>query len=303
MSSSAFINVCNLLWRVVPLALLLCVLPVATGGALASDVLIIGDIQFRQVADVAAEMKAVVRSQAREVATGEIKGRLESVVARENPRVIVALGLEAIAEATRLREPIPIVYGLVIAPPKSGRANMTGVYMSTPVSEYFAVARRYLPSISRFSVVGSHTLMSFLLDAEGGHITPNRVNSSPELMSAVNRTPNAHALLLLPDANLLTASVMEKIFLFSFRESIPVLGFSEGNVKQGALFALVFEPKGLGRQIGEKVNKVLMRGDTGDLPTASPPKKFNLFINTNTAKKMNISIPDEMLKKAKKVYP
>ncbi len=303
MSFSPFIYVYNVLRRAVPLALLLSVLPVVTGGASAADVLIIGDIQFRQVADVAAEIKAVVRSQTKEFATGDIKGRLESVVGRENPRVIVALGLEAVAEATRLRDPIPIVYGLVIAPPKSGRANMTGVYMSTPVSEYFAVAKRYLPSISHLSVVGSHSLMNFLLDVEGSHVNAHRVNSSPEFMSAVNRTPNSHALLLLPDANLLTSSLMEKVFLFSFRESIPVLGFSEGNVKQGALFALVFEPKGLGRQIGEKVNKTLVRAEAGDVPTASPPKKFNLFINTNTAKKMNITIPEEMLKRAKKVYP
>lgn len=292
-----------MLLRAVPFALLLIALPFITGTASAADVLIIGDIQFRQVADVATEIKAVVRFQTREYATSDIKGRLDSVVERENARMVVVLGLEAVAEARRLRESIPVVYGLVIAPPRGGRGNMTGVYMSTPVSEYMAVARRYLPELSRFSVVGSTSLMNFLLDAEGSHITAYRVSSTPELMNAVNRTPDSHALLLLPDANLLTAAVMQNVFLYSFRKGMPLLGFSEGNVKQGALFALVFDPKGLGHQIGEKVNKILLRSDPGDLPAASPPRKFNLFINTNTAKKMDITIPDEMLKKAKKVYP
>jgi ABC-type uncharacterized transport system substrate-binding protein len=278
------------------------VAPFATIGVSAAEVLIVGDVQYRQVADVAAEIRAAVRPQVKDFAVEDIKGRLEKVVERENARVVVALGLEALTEALRLPLSIPVVYGLVIAPPKSGRANTTGVYMATPVNEYSAVARKYLPSMNRFSVVGSHSLMNHLLGAEGAQVSAYRVNSSPELMSAVNRVTNSHAIMLLPDANLLTSSVMENVFLFSFRNNIPVLGVSEGNVKQGSLFALVFEPKGMGRQIGEILHKILQRVDAGDIPP-SPPRKFNLFINTNTAKKMNITLPDEMLNKARKIYP
>lgn len=283
-------------------AVLLTVAPVAIIEAVAADVLVVGDIQYRQVADIASEIKASVRPQVKELGTDEIRGRLEKLVERENARVVVALGFEALTEALRLPSSIPVVYGLVIAPPKSTRANTTGVYMATPVSEYVAIARKFLPSIHRVSVLGSHTLMSFLLGVDVGGVTPYRVSSSPELMTAVNRTVNSNAVLLLPDANLLTSSVMENIFLFSFRNGIPVLGVSEANVKQGSLFALVFEPKAVGRQLGEIVQKILQRTDAGDIPS-SPPRKFNLFVNTNTAKKMNISIPDEMLNRARKTYP
>lgn len=289
--------------RAMPILLvLLCMATFITSDALATEVLIVGDMQYRQVADVAAEIRAAVRPQVKDFTTSDVRGRLEKVVERENARVVIALGVEALTEALRLPVSIPVVYGLVIAPPKSGRANTTGVYMATPVSEYIAIARKYLPSMVRFSVVGSHSLMNYLLGAEGAHVSPYRVSSSPELMSAVNRINNSPAILLLPDANLLTSSVMENVFLFSFRNSIPVLGVSEGNVKQGSLFALVFEPRGVGRQIGEILNKILQRIEAGDIPS-SPPRKFNLFINTNTAKKMNISIPDEMLNKARKIYP
>ena len=286
--------------RIVLLALL-CLILLASRGALAADVLIVGDIQYRQVADVSSEIRATLRSQVKEYGTSEARGKLERLVEREDARVVVALGLEAVTEALRLPANIPVVFGLIIAPPKSSRPNVTGVYMSTPVSEYIATARKSLPMLSRFSVIGSSALMHTLLSADS-HATAYRVSTPPELMNTVNRLSDTHALLLLPDANLLTASVMENVFLFSFRKNIPVLGVSESNVKQGALFALVFDPKGMGRQIGEKVHRIIQGVQPSDIPI-SPPHRFNLFINTNTARKMDIAIPDDLLKKARKVYP
>jgi ABC-type uncharacterized transport system substrate-binding protein len=57
----------------------------------------------------------------------------------------------------------------------------------------------------------------------------------------------------------------------------------------------------VGRQISEKVQSILNGYDAGELP-ASPPRKYNLYLNSSTAHKMGIDIPDEMLRSAKKVY-
>ena len=72
-------------------------------------------------------------------------------------------------------------------------------------------------------------------------------------------------------------------------------------MKQGSLLALVFDPKTVSRQIGEKVQNILKGAAAGDIPP-SPPRKFNLFVNTNTARKMGIDLPDEMVKKARRIY-
>ena len=95
---------------------------------------------------------------------------------------------------------------------------------------------------------------------------------------------------------------MDNVYLFSYRNSIPLLGISERNVKQGSLFALVFDPVSIARQIGEKVLDARNGVDMDEMPP-SPPLEFNLFVNTNTARKMGIVIPDEMIRKAKKIYP
>lgn len=267
----------------------------------AAKVLIVGDIQYALVADVAAEIQLAVRSQVSEYATSEVRGRLGALVERENARIVVALGIDALGEALRLPPAIAVVYGLVIVPPRSGRANVTGVYMSPPVSEYVSTLRRYLPEITRVSVVGSQDMIRSLFAGDSAQVAAYHVSSSSDLVNTVSRITDSRALLLLPDANLLTAQVMSSVYLHSFRKNIPVLGISEANVKQGSLFAFVFEPKAVSRQIGEKVQAILNGMEAGEIP-ASPPRRYNLFINSNTARKMGINIPGEMLRKAKKVY-
>jgi len=253
------------------------------------------------VADVVSEIQVSLRTQSSGYATAEIKGRLAAVVEREDAQVVVALGMGAVSEALHLPPSIAVVYGLVVVPPKSGRANVTGVYMSPPVSEYVSTVRRYLPALAKVSVVGSQSMIKSLSGGESGHIAAYNVGSSSELVTTVNRLVDAKSLLLLPDVNLLTAPVMSNVYLFSFRKNIPLLGISEANVKQGSLFALVFDPKAVSRQIGEKVQTILNGTDAGEIP-ASSPGKYNLYINSSTAQKMGITLPDEMLKKAKRVY-
>lgn len=282
-------------------ALFLFLLLLFSSPACAENVLIVGDIQYALVADVAAEIQLTVRAQVKEYAISEVKGRLNAIVERENAQVVVALGMDAVAEAMRLPPEIAVVYGLVVVPPRNGRVNVTGVYMSPPVSEYVSTVRRYLPAIDKVSVVGSQSMMKSLLVVGSTQVSAYNVGSSADLVNTVNRLVDTKALLLLPDANLLTAQVMSNVYLFSFRKNIPLFGISEAHVKQGSLFALVFDPKSVSRQIGEKVQSILNGTAAEDIP-ASPPRRYNLYINSNTAQKMGIELPDEMLRKAKKIY-
>lgn len=282
-------------------ALFLLFLLLFTSPACASKVLIVGDTQYPMVADVVAEIQGALRTSSKDYATTEIKGRLGALVDKENAQVVVALGMDAVAEALRLPPTIAVVYGLVVVPPKSGRENVTGVYLSPPVSEYVSTVRRYFPALSKVSVVGSQGMMKSLSGGESAQVASYSVGNSSDLVNTVNRLVDTKSLLLLPDANLLTATVMSNVYLFSFRRKIPLLGVSEAHVKQGSLFALVFDQKSICRQIGEKVQSIMNGADIEDIP-ASPPKKYNMFINSNTAQKMGIEIPDEMLRKAKRVY-
>jgi ABC-type uncharacterized transport system substrate-binding protein len=170
------------------------------------------------------------------------------------------------------------------------------------VKEYVDLIKSYLPQIRRIAVVGSHDLMRILDGTANPQVSAYSVRNSFEFVSAVKQVDSAGAILLLPDVGLLTDTTIEEVFLSSFRKNIPIIGISERHVKQGALLALTFNPLNVGRHLGEKATRALKGVDMGTIPP-SPSQEFDLYINTNTARKMGIHVPAELLRKAKRIYP
>ncbi len=266
-----------------------------------ADVIVIGDTQLAPVINIISGIREQLDSPLTIYSPADIRGRLHEVAIKENSRVVIALGKEAIRDAVLLPPTYAVIYDLVVTPPYISRPNTTGFYMATPVKEYVSITRRYLPSVKQLAVIGSPALMKTLEGTEDSHVELYKVRSSFELLETVKRLNAADAILLLPDVSLLTASVMEEIYLFSFRRGIPLLGISEKNVRQGALLALVFDPVNVGRRIGENASNAIKGMDVGKIPP-SPPQKFELYLNAETAKKMGISLSSDLLKKATKVY-
>ena len=75
---------------------------VVSSVAEAARVLIVGDTQYSVVAETASDIQLSLRSQAKQYSVAEVKGRLAPIVERENAKVVVALGTDALAEALRL---------------------------------------------------------------------------------------------------------------------------------------------------------------------------------------------------------
>lgn len=267
----------------------------------AAEVLIICDTQLRPVTEIVSGIRKTLKSPFRIYSPAEVQGTLDGVVAKENAKVVVALGKSALFEALRLPPAIPVIYDMVVVPPLISRPNTTGFYMATPTREYAELIRNHLHSIRKFAVVGTRNQLDIL--ARGG--TPQQtafgVKNSVEFVDAVRQMSDADAILLLPDISLLTPTAMHEAFLFSFKKGIPLIGVSEQNVKEGALLALVVDTANVGKLIGEAAAKVLRGGDLGQVP-ASPPTKFDMYLNISTASRMGIRIPGEMMRMAKRIY-
>ncbi len=270
--------------------------------AWAAEVLVIADTNLKPVTDILSGMKERLASPVKIYSPADIRGKLQDIAARENSKVVVALGREAISDAMQLPASYAVIFDLVLTPPHISRPNTTGFYMATPVREYVNNVRRYLPSVKRIATIGSPDLIMKLEGNADPEVDLYKVRSSFELVDTVKRLTSADAILLLPDVQLLTAAVMDELYLFSFRRGIPILGISERNVRQGSLLALVFDPVSVGRHIGENASNALRGENMGKIPP-SPPQKFELYLNTETAKKMGIPISAEFIKKATKVYP
>jgi len=285
----------------IALHILICLLLSST-LCFAADVLIIADAQLKPVKEITQGMRKSLRASVRTYSPTEIKGNLTGIVEQENARVVIALGREALAEALPLPSSIPVIYDLVVTPPAISRPNTIGFYMATPAEEYAELSRKYLPSLKRIAVAGSHDLLNVLARDAAAPLSSYSVKNSFEFIRTINQLDRVDALLLLPDSNIMTSTAMEEVFLFSFRRRVPLLGFSERHVKEGALLALVVDMVSVGRVIGEHATKALKSGSFGQ-HQAYPPRKFDLYLNMDTARKMRINIPDEVVRMTRKAYP
>lgn len=268
----------------------------------AADVLIIADAQLKPVLDITLGMRKTLHASTKTLSPFEIKGNLAAMVQREEARVVIVLGREALAEALTLPTSIPVIYDMVVTPPAISRPNTIGFYMATPASEYAELVRKYLPGLKRLAVVASQDYLNILAGNVSAPVSSYSVKSMVEFVSKVKQLENTDAILLLPDNSIINSTAMEEAFLHSFRRRIPLLGISERHVKEGALLALVVDMVNVGKVIGEYATKALKSGTVGQ-HTAAPPRKFELYLNMDTARKMRLSIPDEVVRMARKAYP
>ena len=271
-------------------------------SCLAADVLIIADAQLKPVMEVTLGIRKTLHAYTRTLSPAEVKGNLAAVVQREEARVVIALGREALAEALTLPPSIPVIYDMVVTPPAISRANTIGFYMATPASEYADLVRRHLPSLKQVAVIASREFLNILAHNASAPISSHSVKNIVEFVSTVKQLEKADAILLLPDNGVINTTALEETYLHSFRRSIPLLGISERHVREGALLALVVDMVNVGKVIGEYATKALKSGNVGQ-QSAYPPRRFELYLNMDTARKMRISIPNDVVRMAKKVYP
>jgi len=280
---------------------LICIL-LSAATCRATDVLIIADAQLKPVLEVTQGVRKTLHASIRTVAPAEVRGNLAAVVQRENARVVIALGREALTEALTLPPSIPVIYDMIVTPPAINRPNTAGFYMATPASEYAELVRNYLPALKRVAIIASRDFLNILAGEVSAPVSTYSVKNMVEFVTTVKQLNNTDAVLLLPDSGIMTSTAMEEAYLLSFRRRIPLLGVSERHVKEGALLALVVDMGHVGKIIGEAASRALKSGSVGQ-PSASPPRKFDLYLNMDTARKMRISIPDEVVRMARKAYP
>lgn len=270
----------------------------------AADIIVVADTRLRPAVEIISGIRKTLGGSMRVCQPEEARGALRGLVESEGARVVVALGKEALDEALVLPSSIPVIFDMVVTPPVFSRPNTTGFYLATPVREYADLIRNHLHSIRQLAVVGSREQLNTLAlgAAQMGTFSIYSVRDSFELVNTVRQIDQADAILLLPDTSLLTSTAMHETYLLSFRKGIPLLGISERNVKEGALLALVVNMVNVGKLIGEYATKAARGVNIGQIPP-SPPRKFDMYLNTATARKMGITIPNEVVRMAKRVYP
>ena len=175
--------------------------------------------------------------------------------------------------------------------------------MTQSVCQQFALARAINPEWKKISI---------LLSKRNKHATKNLSSCAQKynfnlksivideyinIIDALNTSlPGSDALLALPDLSIYNTKTIKSILLTSYRHRTPIIGFSENFVHAGALVAVHSSIKQLGKHITELIQQ---HYNNKNINKHLYPKYFDVIINRNIAKSLNINTPDRKVLKEK----
>ncbi|CAA7624416.1 ABC transporter substrate-binding protein [Magnetospirillum sp. SS-4] len=121
------------------------------------------------------------------------------------------------------------------------------------------------------------------------------VRSAQDLDDTLKTLPaDIDAIFIPTDA--LVASNLSRILLTAMERGIPISAVERNSVAKGALMTYGFELRALGRQGARIAAQILAGTPAGDLPVETA--EFRLSVNLDTALRLNLSIPEDILRQA-----
>ncbi len=232
------------------------------------------------------------------------------------PDIIVSVGSAATQVAKDNFTRIPIIFSAVKYPVISGFAesvdrpggNMTGASLDIPVDIQFRYLSQIIPKLKRVGVLYTTNTSKLIAPARviagnmGIELVAIQIATQRDLPRALDSLASStQALWSVADQNLFDPQTTKFILLNSLRMGLPFMGFSRHVVESGALFALDFDYKAIGRQAGQIASQVLEGATPGNIPITTPDIIW-FHYNENTAKRVGITVPAELMAIAKEVY-
>jgi len=103
---------------------------------------------------------------------------------------------------------------------------------------------------------------------------------------------SSDVILAIADTNIYNATSLSQILLTSYRYRTPVIGFSKGFIRAGALAGTVSNIE----QLAQHITEAIMQSNSTHKPLATSiiyPKYFNVISNRNVAKSLNLHFPND----------
>jgi putative tryptophan/tyrosine transport system substrate-binding protein len=227
------------------------------------------------------------------------------------PSVIVTLSTpmtQAVASATTT---IPIVFGAVTDPEVAkltGHSNITGLTDYVPPQQQLDLIKTILPDLKAIGVLFNSgeansqkqvKEIKALCDKEGIKVVEATVSKTSDVVSVVKTLIGRVDAILLPTDNTVI-SALESIVKISGEHKTPVFGSDVDIVRRGALAAYGVDWHESGLALAKMVGG-LLNGQSIESLSIQNPDQLLLYINLEAAKKMGISISEDLQKKANKV--
>ncbi len=278
---------------------IIAVICLGSTAAHAHDVLVIQALRVKPFDEAFRGFRSACAADARRVYLPDVdKTDIVRLVKEEKPRLILAIGAEALAKAQKVKG-VPILYLMVLNPQSTlhGNRNATGVTMSVPPERYFELLTQISPAPKTVGLVYDPAKSGHLVKraqqaarTRGIEIVAQEVRKPNDVPMALSAMKGAvDAILMLPDSTIVTPETVEFFLLFSQNNNVPVITFASKYVDMGALLSLDIDGFDQGKQAGEMAQQILDGAAVAELPGAEA-RMAHLKANRSVAKKLGISL-------------
>ena len=225
--------------------------------------------------------------------------------------LVLAVGLKAALVAKFEIRDIPVIFCMVLNPKKFNLVapNLKGISLATPFREQLLLLRSIIPKVRRIGILYDPEKSAYLMKKSqnqaqelGFQLVARGVSSQKELPTTLRKMlTEVDAIALLPDSTVLTEDSFDFLLSETLDKHVPVMGFSSGLVRKGALVGTYINYDDVGEQAAGLAND-LLNGSSLNSPSLIEPRRIRKAINLNTAHFLGLSISPDVLKDFDKRY-
>ena len=236
--------------------------------------------------------------------------------AGEKPDVIVAISTPSAQTAVSAAGSTPVVFTAVTDPvgaklvkdPMKPGGTVTGMSDLSPIGKHLDLIREITPSAKRIGVpynpgeANAVTLVNLLKEKapiKEIEIITAAAPKSADVQSAAQSLVGKVDVIYVPTDNTIVTA-LEAVVKVGIDNKIPVYAGDTDSVPRGAAAALGFNYYDVGRQTGKMVARILKGEKPGDMAVEGV-EITELHVNPGSAAKMGLTIPPDVVKRAKTV--
>lgn len=212
---------------------------------------------------------------------------------------------------------IPLVFGAVTDPVSAGLVasmdkpggNITGTSDKWPVDKQFDLLLQLAPAVKIVGLVynpgetnseSNLKVVEQVCKARNLTVVKVSVSNTSEVYTAAKSLVGRCDAIYVPADNTVIAA-MDSVVKVAEENKIPLLPGVSSNVEQGGFGTIGPDYYDVGVQSAKLADQVLKGKKPGDIPVATA-ERLEYYFNKRSAAAMGITIPEDLLKKATKVY-
>jgi ABC-type uncharacterized transport system substrate-binding protein len=221
-----------------------------------------------------------------------------------NSDIVIAIGMHA-SEALMSSTKVPLLsvmvpqgaYESLVKTQVKREKALAAIYLNQPWARQIDFLYAVLPRSRRIGALHTAAMVQELREIasevtrHGGVLVAREVVADASLSASLDSLLQASDVLLaLPESTIYNPANIRNILLSTYRQNVPLLGWSQAFVNAGAVAAIFSTPEQLAIQTAVLVSAYQQ---SGHWPTSQYPAEFNIAINPQVSRSLGIVIASD----------